>query len=211
MSEVVLYDYWRSSASYRVRIALNLARIPYQAVSIDLVTKQNKTKNHLDRNPQGLVPVLNIDGSSFTQSLAIIEYLDTTRNLGLLPDTPAERAQCQALAQSIAVDLHPICNLSVTTYAVELTNSQETRDHWMTRFIEPGLASFELLLAQFEQIPFSTGDHISLADLCLIPQIYNAHRWQADYSRCKRIKRVFAACSNLPEFAAAHPDRVKPS
>jgi len=211
MSEVVLYDYWRSSASYRVRIALNLARIPYQAVSIDLVTKQNKTKNHLDRNPQGLVPVLNIDGSSFTQSLTIIEYLDTTRNLGLLPDTPAERALCQALAQSIAVDIHPICNLPVTTYAVELTDRQETRDFWMKRFIEPGLTAFALLIAQFEQKPFSTGDHISLADLCLIPQIYNAQRWQADYSRCDRIKRVFTACSNLPEFAAAHPDRMKPN
>jgi maleylacetoacetate isomerase len=102
----------------------------------------NKTKDHLELNPQGLVPFLNIDGSSFTQSLAIIEYLDTTRNLDLLPDASAERALCQALAHSIAVDIHPICNLSVTAYAVELTDRQEPRDLWMKRFIEPGLNAF---------------------------------------------------------------------
>ena len=112
MSETVLFDYWRSSASYRVRIALNLAGIPYQAISIDLVAGTHRTPEHLARNPQGLVPVLDIDGQRFTQSLAIIEYLDSTRHLGLLPEEPVQRARAQALAP---VQLPSICTLSATS------------------------------------------------------------------------------------------------
>jgi maleylacetoacetate isomerase len=205
---VVLYDYWRSSASYRVRIALNLAGIAYDSVNVDLLKKDHKSPTHLARNPQGLVPVLEIDGHSFTQSLAILDYLNETRNMGLLPDDPVQRTKAQALAHVITVDIHPVCNLSVVGYA---TNGEEpARTDWMRRFIEPGLAAFEAQLSQFSQTPYCTGAAVGLADICLMPQLYNAQRWGADYSGCPRINDIAARLSEIPAFQAAHPDRCKP-
>jgi maleylacetoacetate isomerase len=206
MSDVVLYDYWRSSASYRVRIALNLAEIPYRTISVNLLDKSHKSADHLARNPQGLVPVLDIDGQRLTQSLAILEYLDETRSLGLLPKEPGPRARARALAQSIAVDVHPLCNLSVVAHATG--GAEPARSDWMRHFIEPGLAAFETLLAGFDQSPYCTGDQPGLADLCLIPQLYNADRWGADYATCTRIMAVAPACAAHPAFAPAHPDRT---
>lgn len=210
MSDVVLHDYWRSSASYRVRIALNLAGITYQSVPVDLVKAEHKSAAHLALNPQGFVPVLEIDGLRLTQSLAILDYLDQTRDLGLLPDDPAQRAQAQALAHAIAVDIHPVCNLQVAAYATKLTGQPETRAQWMKRFIRPGMQAFETLLAGFEQTPFCCGNQPSLADLCLMPQIYNARRWEAEIADLPRTIAVVAACEQHPAFAAAHPDRVNP-
>lgn len=204
MSDVTLWDYPKSSASYRLRIALNLAGIDYKIETVNLLDKEQRSEAHLARNPQGLVPVLDIDGHRFTQSLAILEYLDTTRGLGLLPTDPVARARTQALSQAIAVDLHPVCNLSVMLHA---TGGQEpARTDWMQHFIRPALVAFETLLGQYEQTPFCTGDSISLADICLIPQLYNANRWKVDYSDCPRIRSVEAACAALPEFQKAHPD-----
>jgi maleylacetoacetate isomerase len=204
MTEVVLYDYPKSSASYRVRIALNLAGIAYRRVNVNLLDQAHKSPEHLARNPQGLVPVLEIDGHSFTQSLAIIDYLNTTRNLGLLPADPVARAKVQALAYCIAIDLHPVCNLSVVAYA---TGGQDpARTDWMRRFITPGLAAFEALLAGFRQDPYATGNTVSVADICLIPQLYNADRWSADYASCDRIKGVQAALATHPAFVDAAPD-----
>ena len=117
MSNVTLWDYPKSSASYRVRIALNLAGIDYKIETVDLLSKAHRSPEHLARNPQGLVPVLDIDGQRFTQSLAILDYLDTTRDLGLLPRDSVQRAKAQALSHAIAVDLHPVCNLSVVGHA----------------------------------------------------------------------------------------------
>lgn len=210
MTETVLYDYYRSSASYRLRIALNLAGIEYRQVPIDLPGKQHRTGEHLARNPQGLVPVLEIDGHRFTQSLAILDYLDRTRNLGLLPEDPAERCFVTAAAHAIAVDIHPVCNLQVASYAVKLTEDQATRQKWMQRFITPGLAAFETLLERWEQTPYCTGDRITLPDICLMPQIYNAERWEADFSDCPRILKVRSALSEHMAFAVAHPDRHAP-
>ena len=117
MSDITLYDYPKSSASYRVRIALNLAGLSYTKVNVDLLTDAQNVPEHLARNPQGFVPVLDIDGVQLTQSLAILEYLDRTRDLGFYPTDPVERAKRQALAMAIAVDLHPVCNLSVAAHA----------------------------------------------------------------------------------------------
>lgn len=212
MTETVLYDYWRSSASYRLRIALNLAGIPYRAVSVDLVKGAQKSPEHLARNPQGLVPVLEIDGLRLTQSLAILDYLDQTREMGLLPKNPASRAQVQALAHSIAIDIHPVCNLGVVTYAAsKSTNPSLARKDWMKRFIRPGLDAFENLLAKFEQKPFCTGENPGLADICLIPQLYNARRWGVEFADLPRVASVELACAAHPDFAAAHPDEVKPA
>ena len=119
MSDVTLYDYWQSSARYRLRIALNLAKIPYRAVSVDLIVHNQKSASHLARNPQGLVPVLETDGHRFSQSLAILDYLKENHALGLLPQDPVQRANVRALAQCVAIDVHPVCNLSVAEYAVQ--------------------------------------------------------------------------------------------
>ncbi|KIN68503.1 maleylacetoacetate isomerase [Sulfitobacter donghicola] len=205
MSEVVLWDYPKSSASYRLRIALNMAGIDYRIETVDLLAKDHLGAEHLARNPQGFVPVLDIDGHRLTQSLAILEYLDQTRNLGLLPNDPFERARQKALAHAIAVDLHPVCNLSVASFATK--GEEPARTNWMRHFIAPRMAAFEALLDGFEQSPYCCGDQPSLADIVLMPQIYNAKRWGADYASCKRIIGVEAACAQHPAFMAAHPDR----
>ncbi len=209
--EVVLYDYWRSSASYRVRIALNLANIAYRAVPVDLVSGAQRSAQHLARNPQGFVPVLEIDGHSFTQSLAILDYLDETRALSLLPTSPTERARVRALSHAIAVDLHPVCNLSVAAHARDLTGGgAEAMKAWMQHFIRPGLVAFETLLSGFDQAPFCCGETPTLADLCLMPQMYNARRWEVSLEGLERLLGAEAACAKHPAFAAAHPDRHAP-
>ncbi|WP_170343369.1 maleylacetoacetate isomerase [Ruegeria arenilitoris] len=211
MSDVVLYDYWRSSASYRVRIALNLAGIGYRAQTVDLVKGEQTAPAHLARNPQGFVPVLEIDGVQLTQSLAILDYLDRTRGLNLLPEEPVARARAQALAHAIAVDLHPVCNLKVARHATQLSGGKgDMPGDWMRHFIRPGLLAFEAMLEGFEQAPYCTGSAPGLADLCLIPQMYNARRWQVDLSDMPRILAVEAACADHPAFAAAHPDAHAP-
>ena len=189
---------------------LSLAEIEYDAVSINLFEGEHLTEAHRTRHPQGLVPALEIDGHLFTQSLAIIDYLNETHNLGLLPDDTALRTKIRALAQTLAVDVHPLCNLSVTKFATELSGSEDTHLLWVKHFIEPGLQSFETMLADFDQIPFATGNSLSLADVCLIPQIYNALRWEADFSGCIRIQNIMEACEQHSAFIKAHPDAVKP-
>jgi len=212
MTEAVLYDYWRSSASYRMRIALNLAGIAFTSVPVDLVAKEHKTPEHIARHPQGLVPVLEIDGLRLTQSLSMLDYLDRTRTMGLLPEDPAQRAAQTALAHAIAVDIHPVCNLQVVAYAAEITRNREgVREDWMKRFIRPGLQAVETMLGGFEQSPFCCGDTPGLADICLMPQMYNARRWGVEVSDLPRILAIEAACADRPAFAAAHPDRCRPA
>ncbi|MDK3020289.1 maleylacetoacetate isomerase [Pseudodonghicola flavimaris] len=212
MSDTVLYDYWRSSAAYRMRIALNLAGIDYTSVSVDLTKKEQKAPDHVARNPQGLVPVLDIDGLRLTQSLAMLDYLDSTRDMGLLPKEPVERARQMAIALAIAVDIHPICNLQVINYVAQITDDKpNVREDWMQQFIRPGLAAVEDMLAGFEQAPFACGDAPGLVDICLMPQLYNAHRWGVDVSDLTRICGVETACAAHPAFAAAYPDANKPA
>ncbi len=205
MSDIVLYDYPRSSASYRVRIALNLAGLSHERLMVNLLEGEQSGPEHLARNPQGFVPVLDIDGHRFTQSLAILDYLDSTRGLALLPDDPVERARVLALAMVIAVDLHPVCNLSVANRATGGTDPG--RAEWMQAFIDKGLTAFEAMLDGFEQAPFCTGGRPGLADLCLFPQLYNADRWGVPLDGMPRIRGVREACDRLPAFADAHPDR----
>lgn len=212
MAETVLFDYWRSSASYRMRIALHLAEIEYTSFPVDLPTRQHRTPEHLARNPQGFVPVLDIDGERFTQSLAMLEYLDETRGMNLLPKDLVGRAHARALAYAIAVDLHPICNLQVASYAKEMARGgQEAMEQWMKRFIRPGLEAFEALLGGFTQAPYCCGDAPGLADICLMPQMYNAARWDVETADLPRLTAVAAACAQHPAFAAAHPDRWQPA
>ncbi|KGF67466.1 maleylacetoacetate isomerase [Hoeflea sp. BAL378] len=210
MQNPILYDYWRSSASYRVRIALNLAGIEYKAVVVDLLGKAHKSAEHLARNPQGLVPALAIDGLMLTQSLAMIEYIIETRGVALLPDDAAGRARVRALAHAIAMDIHPLCNLSVVAHVLELAGGDEAmRAAWMQHFIGKGLAAFEALLDHASTGTFCHGEAPGLADICLIPQVYNAERWGADISGFRRIQAIREACDRLPAFSDAHPDKVK--
>lgn len=202
-----LYEYWRSSASYRVRIALGLAGLSWESISVDLTDGSQKSAEHLARNPQGLVPVLEIDGLRLTQSLAIIEYLDETRSLGLLPGNPGDRTHVRALAHAVAMDIHPVCNLRVARYAVDHSGGGISMEGWMGEFIGTGLAALEVMVDGGNHC-FGTG--LTLADLCLVPQLYNARRWNVDLGPLPKLRGIGAHLENLPAFAAAHPDRARP-
>ncbi len=212
MNEILLHDYWRSSASYRVRIALGLKGIDYDKAAVDLLSAAHKAPEHLRRNPQGLVPALDIDGMTLTQSLAILEYLDETRPENpLLPEDVLGRARVRALSHAIAMDIHPICNLGVARHVVELTGGgEEARIAWMHRFIGQGLSAFEALLAHPSTGPFCHGDKPGMADCCLIPQLYNARRVQLPLDDFERIVAIETACRAHPAFKAAHPDAIGP-
>ena len=212
MTDTVLFDYWRSSASYRVRIALNMLGIAHSSVSVDLLSGVHKQPEHLARNPQGLVPVLQIDGHMLTQSLAIIEYLSETRpGTTLLPADPLGRHRVRTLSYAIAMDIHPVCNLGVVFHVMQQSTEPEAaRSAWMRKFIGEGLQAFERLLDNPATGDFCHGDEPGMADLCLVPQIYNARRWAADLAACPKTVAIADRCAGLPAFAAAHPDQVAP-
>ncbi|MEJ6782932.1 maleylacetoacetate isomerase [Aminobacter sp. Piv2-1] len=210
MSETVLFDYWRSSASYRVRIALHMLGEEFRSVSVDLLAKSQKSPEHLARNPQGLVPVLDIDGHAFTQSLAIIEYLDETRHVGFLPSDPIGRHRVRQLSYAIAMEIHPVCNTGVIAELMRLASDGEAaRDAWMRKFIGDGLGAFEKLLDNPATGAFCHGDSPTMADICLVPQVYNARRWNVDISDLPRVLEISGRCEGLEAFARAHPDRAK--
>ncbi|NLS16249.1 maleylacetoacetate isomerase [Rhizobium sp. P40RR-XXII] len=210
MSDVVLYDYWRSSASYRVRIALNMLGIAYRRVSINLLEGEQNSADYLVLNPQGFVPALMIDGEILTQSLSIIEYLAELRpESRLMPPDSAGRQHVRALAYAIAMDIHPICNTYVAAHVMTITDRADAREEWMRHFIAAGLRKLEIMLSRFDG-RFSFGDTPTMADICLVPQVYNARRWGVDLTDLKRIVEIDGRCTNLPPFQAAHPDRAKP-
>jgi maleylacetoacetate isomerase len=205
MNEVVLHDYWRSSACYRVRIALEHLGIPYRKAPIDLLKGEQRSEDYRAVNPQALVPTLEIDGKAMTQSLAIIEYLAETRpEAGIMPKDPADRHFVRTLSYAIAMEIHPICNTHVVAHVVELTGDPEAREPWMRHFIGQGLANVERLLAGRSD-RFVFGDRPGMADFCVVPQLYNARRWGADISACERLLAIDAECGKLPAFKAAFP------
>lgn len=211
MPEAILFDYWRSSASYRVRIALNMLGQDFSSVSVDLLAKDQKAAEHLARNPQGLVPVLEIDGHAFTQSLSIIEYLDETRHAGFLPADPVGRQRVRQLSYAIAMEIHAVCNTGVVAELMQLTSDGEAaRYAWMQKFIGDGMAAFEKLLDHPSTGKFCHGDTPTMADFCLVPQVYNARRWNVDLSALPRLLAIAGRCESLDAFARAHPERVKP-
>lgn len=205
MAEALLHDYWRSSACYRVRIALNHLGIAYRTVPVNLLEAGHKTADYLALNPQGLVPTLEIDGRILTQSLAIIEYLAETRpDAGILPGDPADRHYVRALSHAVAMDIHPICNSHVAAHVVELTGDQGAREAWMLRFIGQGLANVEQML-DGRCGRFCCGDRPTMADFCLLPQVYNARRWGIDLTALEKILAIEEACLAQAAFKQAYP------
>ena len=207
MSRPVFYEYWRSSAAYRVRIALHLKGVDYESRQIDLREGAQTTPDYLAANPFGLVPMLVIDGQRLTQSLAILNYLDMRYpNCPLIPAMAAERAHVVAMALAIACDIHPLNNLRVLKYLKnELKHSQDEVDNWYRHWIADGLAKLEADLARLGTGKFCHGDAPTLADCCLVPQIFNANRYNSDLAPYPTTMRVFENCMKLEAFERAQP------
>lgn len=212
MADAILYDYWRSSASYRVRIALNLKGISYEAVNISLLDGMQSTAVHLARNPQGFVPALEIDGLMLTQSVAIIEYLDARHpDPALMPADLAEAARLRAITHAVAMDIHPICNLNVMNHhAAAFDGDLDDKKAWVRHFIGKGLRAVEIMANHPNTGAFLHGDAPGMADIVLVPQMYNARRWGVALEEMPRLTAIEEACLALPAFAAAVPEAVKP-
>lgn len=206
----ILHGYFRSSATFRVRIALNLKRIPYEQVTYQLRKDEHRARGYLRLNPQGLVPTLQINGLVLSESLAIVEYLEETYPAPpLLPGRPDERARIRSIAQLIACDIHPLNNLRVLKYLRDpLHVREEDVKKWYNTWIGEGFRALEARLVEDDASgTFLHGDTPTLADIALIPQVVNAATYQLDMSHYPTIQRVFEAAMSLSEFAAAHPAR----
>ncbi|GAB1579858.1 maleylacetoacetate isomerase [Bordetella petrii] len=207
-----LYSYFRSSAAFRVRIALNLKGLSYEYLGVHLLKDggQQLAESYRALNPSALVPTL-VDGDAVIgQSLAIMEYLDETHpQPALLPADPVGRARVRAIAQTIACDTHPLNNLRVLKYLKrDLQVSEEAKNDWYRHWVKLGLESVEAMLAHSSSTGrFCHGDTPTLADLCLVPQVYNARRFDCDLSALTTITRIDAACRELPAFDLAAPEK----
>lgn len=209
---VRLYDYYRSSAAYRVRIGLNLKAVPYESIPVDLLHGAQAEAGYRALNPQGLVPALEMDGRIFTQSLAILDYLDARfPDPPFVPREPAARARVLAMALAVACDVHPIDNLRVLRYLKnEMGQPQEAIDAWYVHWVRQGLDALEALAADWSH-PCLSGETPGLADICLVPQLYNARRFGVDIAAWPILARLETVLTALPAFAAAHPDRGAPA
>ena len=208
---MILYDYFRSSAAYRVRIALNLKGLAPEREFVHLRKGAQRGEDYLAVNPQGLVPALvTDDGTVLTQSLAIVEYLDeTVPSPPLLPGAPLARARVRSLAQAIACDIHPIDNLRVLRYLLHTVGVEEAqKDAWYKYWIDVGLEALEIAVSRDPATGrFCHGDAPTLADVCLVPQLANARRVDMDLSPYPTLARIDAACQELAAFADAAPQR----
>jgi maleylpyruvate isomerase len=207
-----LYTYFRSSAAYRVRIALNLKGLPYEAVPVHLLKDggQQLSPEYRAVNPSALVPSLQDGDATLSQSLAIIEYLEETQpQVALLPRDPLGRARVRALALMVACDIHPITNLRVLKYLTgTLGVPEDAKTEWYRHWVREGLAAIEAHLARDAQTGrFCHGDSPTMADCCLVPQVFNARRFEVDLGPYPTIASIDAACAELPAFADAHPGR----
>jgi maleylacetoacetate isomerase len=205
-----LYSYFRSSAAYRVRIALNLKGIAHDMAYVHLVKDGGQQRSEVFRalNPMALVPALDDGGHVLTQSLAIVEYLEETHPApALLPTSPLDRARVRGFALAIACDIHPVNNLRILNYLkAPLGHEQATVDTWYRHWTQSGLAALETMLPQHSG-RFAFGDAPSMADLCLVPQMFNARRFKYDLTAVPRLVAIAAACQQVEAFAAAAPAR----
>ena len=209
MARPLLHDYFRSSAAYRVRILLNLKGVEYDRHSVNLAEGAQKDPAYRALNPQGFVPMLEIDGLKLTQSLSIAVYLDQTRPDPLLmPRDPTDGAHVRALALTVACDIHPLNNLRVLKYlSGTLDATQDQSDAWYAHWVTEGLTALEALAAP-RAGAFLFGDSPTLADVMLVPQLYNARRFAVPIAPYPSLRRADESASALPAFAAAHPDII---
>ncbi len=210
MTNLVLHDYFRSSASFRVRIALNLKGLDYSRVEVSLIAGEQRSDAFLEQNAQGFVPMLVVDGEPIIQSMAIIDWLDRAYpEPRLIPEDAMPRAVALARAQVIASDIHPLNNLRVLKYLKrDLGLNEQTKDRWYRHWIVEG---FDALEAMAGEGRFLGGDTPGIADCCLIPQMYNARRFDTPLDDYPRLVAIDAACMEHDAFKKAHPDAVKPA
>jgi len=207
---VKLYTYFRSSAAFRVRIALNLKNLAYEPQFVNLVRGEHRRLEYSALNPQALVPALVHDGSLLTQSLAIIEYLEEKHpSPPLLPKDPLGRARVRSLALLVACEIHPLNNLRALQYLVnELGHSEDDKNKWYQHWIHDGMAKLEADLTRGDGTGrFCHGDAPTLADCCLVPQVFNAQRYNCDLAHAPTVLRVFGECMRLDAFQRAQPSR----
>ena len=201
-----LYTYWRSTTSYRVRVALNLKEIGYTAVPVNLVAGEQKSQEYAALNPGLSVPTLVLDdGTVLTQSMAILDWLEETYpEPALLPKNAVDRARIRAAALTIAADVHPVNNLRVVAQLKSMGHSQKEIVVWMNDWMTRGFAAFEKLI--LSDTPFCFGSEPGLADLCLVPQLYNAHRWGCDLTPFSRLVDIQNRCLAHAAFDKARPE-----
>lgn len=204
-----LYDFSRSSACYRVRIALNLKGLEYEAIDTSLIDGAHLKPDYVAKNPQGFVPMLEIGDLRLMQSLAIIEWLDATYpEPRFIPSDPTKRAQIMALAYVIACDIHPINNLRILKYLKgELAQEPHAVDDWYRHWIGKGFTALEAMADPSK--PFLSGDTPGIADICLIPQMANARRFDTPLDAYPHLVRIDADCCAIEAFRRAHPDAIK--
>lgn len=201
-----LYSYFRSSAAYRVRIVLNLKELPHLIIPINLLQGEQRSATYKRLNPQGLVPTIKTEhGHVITQSPAIIEWLEEAYPAkALLPQDPLQRATIRSWCFQIACDIHPICNLRVLNYITQTLNVGESgKLDWLHHWIKEG---FDTLEGQLSNGPYCAGDKVTLADTYLIPQVFNALRFNVSMSRYPRIMSIYTGCNQLPAFEKAKPN-----
>ena len=202
-----LYSYWRSTTSYRVRAALNLKGVPYDVVPVDLVAGEQSDPAYTALNPNAGVPTLVLDdGTVLTQSMAILDYIDATwPTPRLIPSDPLQRARVLAMAHSVAMDIHPVNNLRVVqALGAAFNATPEQKKTWMQNWMVKGFTAIEAQLTT--DTPFAFGDEPDLADLCIVSQMYNAHRWEVPLDTFPNLARITANCLAVPAVMAAHPD-----
>jgi len=207
-----LYSYFRSSAAYRVRIALNLKGLAYETVPVHLLKDggQQHSDDYRAKNPTGLIPTLADGGVEIGQSMAILEYLEETHpEPALLPADAGGRARVRAIAQTIACDIHPLNNLRVLKFLQrEMGLDDRARDEWYRHWIDIGLSAIEAMLAGSPATGrYCHGDQVTLADVLLVPQVFNAHRFDCDISAMPTVTRIADACSEIDAFIRAEPAR----